>query len=104
MPSQAGTCKRSTAGLSRLTALRSELQRMTDECGHGRVAECRVIETRLARIQGADHSAHWNARFRREEPLSRFEGSSGSAICTPNSGQSIFGQKLPDKRTATANH
>jgi DNA-binding transcriptional MerR regulator len=31
--------------IAHLTALRAELQRMVDECGHGRVAECRVIET-----------------------------------------------------------
>lgn len=30
--------------IERLTALRSELSRMVDECGHGRVGECRVIE------------------------------------------------------------
>lgn len=27
-----------------LTALRGELRRMLDECGHGRVGECRVVE------------------------------------------------------------
>jgi DNA-binding transcriptional MerR regulator len=31
--------------IGQLTALRAELQRMVDACGHGRVAECRVIET-----------------------------------------------------------
>lgn len=36
--------------ISQLTALRAELQRMLDECGHGRMCECRVIETL------ADHS------------------------------------------------
>jgi DNA-binding transcriptional MerR regulator len=30
--------------ISRLTALRGELTRMIGECGHGRVAECRVIQ------------------------------------------------------------
>lgn len=30
--------------LAQLTALRGELQRMVDECGHGRVCDCRVIE------------------------------------------------------------
>ena len=30
--------------LGRLTALRAELTRMISECGHGRVAECRVIQ------------------------------------------------------------
>ena len=31
--------------IEQLTALRAELQRMVDACGHGRVCECRVIET-----------------------------------------------------------
>ncbi|HEX5958680.1 MAG TPA: helix-turn-helix domain-containing protein [Hyphomicrobiaceae bacterium] len=31
--------------IAHLTALRGELQHMVDECGHGRVGECRVIET-----------------------------------------------------------
>lgn len=31
--------------IAHLAALRGELQRMVDECGHGRVGECRVIET-----------------------------------------------------------
>jgi DNA-binding transcriptional MerR regulator len=31
--------------VAHLTALRVELQRMVDECGRGRVCECRVIET-----------------------------------------------------------
>ena len=31
--------------ISQLAALRGELHRMLDECGHGRVCECRVIET-----------------------------------------------------------
>ena len=31
--------------IAHLTALRAELQRMVDACGHGRVCECRVIET-----------------------------------------------------------
>lgn len=30
--------------IARLTALRGELQRMVDDCGHGRVCNCRVIE------------------------------------------------------------
>lgn len=30
--------------IARLEALRSELQRMVDECGHGRVCDCRVIQ------------------------------------------------------------
>jgi DNA-binding transcriptional MerR regulator len=36
--------------IAHLTALRAELQRMVDACGHGRVCECRVIEVL------ADHS------------------------------------------------
>lgn len=31
--------------IARLTALESELERMVEECGCGRVADCRVIET-----------------------------------------------------------
>ena len=31
--------------IAHLTALRAELQRMVDACGHGRVCECRVAET-----------------------------------------------------------
>lgn len=31
--------------ITRLQALKSELQRMVDECGTGRISECRVIET-----------------------------------------------------------
>lgn len=31
--------------IAQLTALRGELMRMVDECSHGRVCECRVIET-----------------------------------------------------------
>ncbi|WP_210483069.1 MerR family transcriptional regulator [Microvirga antarctica] len=30
--------------ISQLIALRGELQRMVEECGHGRVGECRVIQ------------------------------------------------------------
>jgi DNA-binding transcriptional MerR regulator len=30
--------------LARLTALRTELTRLLDECGHGRVGDCRIIE------------------------------------------------------------
>lgn len=30
--------------IAQLTALRGELQRMVDECGHGHVCDCRVIE------------------------------------------------------------
>jgi DNA-binding transcriptional MerR regulator len=31
--------------IRQLVALRAELHRMLDECGHGRVCECRVIES-----------------------------------------------------------
>ena len=31
--------------IDQLTALRDELRRMIEECGHGRVCDCRVIET-----------------------------------------------------------
>ena len=31
--------------IAHLTTLRAELQHTVDECGHGRVRECRVIET-----------------------------------------------------------
>jgi DNA-binding transcriptional MerR regulator len=30
--------------IGQLTALRSELERMIDECGHGRVCDCRIME------------------------------------------------------------
>jgi DNA-binding transcriptional MerR regulator len=30
--------------IARLVALRAEVQRMTEECGHERIADCRVIE------------------------------------------------------------
>jgi DNA-binding transcriptional MerR regulator len=33
-----------TARIRRLQALRDELQRMVDECGHGRICECRILE------------------------------------------------------------
>ena len=35
-------------------ALRAELQRMVDACGHGRVGDCRVIET----LANHDHREH----------------------------------------------
>ncbi|MEF2070656.1 MerR family transcriptional regulator [Consotaella aegiceratis] len=31
--------------ISQLVALRDELQRMLSECGHGRISECRVIDS-----------------------------------------------------------
>jgi DNA-binding transcriptional MerR regulator len=43
--------------ISQLTALRAELQRMVNACGHGRVGECRVIET-LANHDHCQHQHH----------------------------------------------
>ena len=40
--------------ISRLTALRSEVQRMVDECAHGRVGECRVIQVLADHAQCSD--------------------------------------------------
>src|SRR5215213_1133505 len=39
------SCAEVDQRIAHLTALRAELQRMVDACGHGRVCECRVIET-----------------------------------------------------------
>lgn len=39
--------------IAHLAALRGELQRMVDECGHGRVGECRVIETLASSPDGS---------------------------------------------------
>lgn len=33
-----------TRRIERLHALKGELERMIDECGHGRISECRIIE------------------------------------------------------------
>jgi DNA-binding transcriptional MerR regulator len=35
---------RIAARIRQLDALRAELQRMVDECGHGRICECRIVE------------------------------------------------------------
>src|SRR5208337_3500612 len=43
--------------ISQLVALRTELQRMVDACGHGRVSDCRVIET-LANHDRCEHPHH----------------------------------------------
>ncbi len=43
--------------IGQLTALRAELQRMVDACGHGRVGDCRVIET-LANHDQCEHAHH----------------------------------------------
>jgi DNA-binding transcriptional MerR regulator len=42
------------ARLSRLLALRGELERMLVQCSHGTIADCRVIEV----LGNHDHSAH----------------------------------------------
>jgi DNA-binding transcriptional MerR regulator len=43
--------------INQLVALRVELQRMVDACGHGRVGDCRVIET-LANHDHCEHPHH----------------------------------------------
>lgn len=43
--------------IGQLVALRTELQRMVDACGHGRVGDCRVIET-LANHDYCKHPRH----------------------------------------------
>jgi DNA-binding transcriptional MerR regulator len=43
--------------IGQLVALRTELQRMVDECGHGRVGDCRVIET-LGDHSQCEHPHH----------------------------------------------
>jgi len=43
--------------IRQLVALRAELQRMVDVCGHGRVGDCRVIET-LANHDQCKHAHH----------------------------------------------
>ncbi len=45
------------AKMSHLAALRAEVARMLDECSHGRVAECRVIEV-LADHAECIHERH----------------------------------------------
>jgi DNA-binding transcriptional MerR regulator len=40
--------------IGQLVALRAELQRMVEACGHGRIGECRVIET----LGNHDQCAH----------------------------------------------
>ena len=42
--------------LEKLKALRKELKRMVEECGHGRVSQCKVIEVlRDHRHCGGEH-------------------------------------------------
>ncbi|KLK94775.1 MerR family transcriptional regulator [Microvirga vignae] len=43
--------------IEQLTALRTELQRMINECSHGRVGECRVIQA-LADHDQCAHECH----------------------------------------------
>ncbi len=43
--------------IGQLVALRAELQRMVDACGHGRVGDCRVIET-LANHDQCEYAHH----------------------------------------------
>jgi DNA-binding transcriptional MerR regulator len=43
--------------IRQLTALLAELQRMVDACGHGRLGDCRVIET-LANHDRCEHAHH----------------------------------------------
>jgi DNA-binding transcriptional MerR regulator len=43
--------------IAQLTALRAELQRMVEECSHGRVGECRVIQV-LADHGQCEHERH----------------------------------------------
>jgi len=42
------------ARISRLEALRDELRRMVEECGHGRICECRIVEV----LSDHAHCAH----------------------------------------------
>jgi len=43
--------------IKRLKALRSEMSRMIDECGHGKVADCRILEV-LGNHDFCVHHAH----------------------------------------------
>ncbi|WP_206455718.1 MerR family transcriptional regulator [Aurantimonas marina] len=44
--------------INQLNLLRRELQRMIDECGHGRVCDCRVIQTLADHSQCQHHLTH----------------------------------------------
>jgi DNA-binding transcriptional MerR regulator len=44
--------------IASLTALRSELTRMVEECGHGRICDCRIIEVLADHSQCAAEHAH----------------------------------------------
>ncbi|ALK09619.1 MerR family transcriptional regulator [Blastochloris viridis] len=52
----------------RLTALRAELQRMVEDCGHGHVCDCRVIEV-IADHRLCRHHEH-DSPARRPRPAS----------------------------------
>jgi DNA-binding transcriptional MerR regulator len=41
--------------IARLAALRAELRRMVEECSHGRISNCRVIETLEAPMRISDN-------------------------------------------------
>lgn len=43
--------------IGRLEALRDELRRMVDECGHGRICECRIVEV-ISDHANCGHEAH----------------------------------------------
>ncbi len=43
--------------ISRLESLRSEMRRMIDQCGHGRTADCRILEV-LGNHDFRTHHAH----------------------------------------------
>jgi hypothetical protein len=42
--------------MERLAMLKAELERMLDECGRGRIAECRVIEVLADHAKCVSHS------------------------------------------------
>lgn len=43
--------------IRRLQSLRDELRRMVDECGHGRICECRIVEV-IGDHGQCEHDAH----------------------------------------------
>lgn len=44
--------------IASLTALRGELNRMVDECGHGRICDCRIIEVLADHGECVSEHAH----------------------------------------------
>lgn len=54
--------------IERLTALKGELSRMIDECGNGRVGECRVIATLTNHGRCDDQSRHAGIQGDATEP------------------------------------